>query len=329
MSLYDRLRLAALDVLPPVVSRSLSRHIITRLNKGRSSKPAHGYRYVSTLEALDAIIQEADAAGARSDDELRRVITSFEFVIDQPMPADPFSPAYRDAQMNLYSQISGRASYLSVRDEATPFDLEAAQRRGFPFSTQSCATVGEQLMIQGFAIKHMDLRPCSRIIEFGPGWGNTTLALAQMGHQVCAVDVYQGFVDLIDFRAKQAGVQIETHRSDMLDFNPSEKADAVLFFESFHHCADHQQMLQRLHSLVKDDGLVIFASEPINESKHPWGPRLDGMAVWSMRKFGWLELGFMPAYFMKALEHFGWSGQLIRSSDCPYNSVVLARKRAR
>jgi hypothetical protein len=48
-----------------------------------------------------------------------------------------------------------------------------------------------------------------------------------------------------------------------------------------------------------------------------------------MRKFGWLELGFMPAYFMKALEHFGWSGQLIRSSDCPYNSVVLARKRAR
>lgn len=327
MSIYESMRLVALDVLPPFLSRNISRHIITRLNKGNNTvSPSHSYRYISTLEELDAIIREADAAGARSDDELRRVITSFEYMIDRPMPADPFSPAYRAAQMSLYQDIAGRDGYSPLRDEVTQFDLEAAKRVWFPFSTHSCATVGEQLMIQGFAIKHMNLRPGSRILEFGPGWGNTTLALAQMGHHVCAVDVFQGFVDLIDFRARQAGVEIETHQSDMLNFEACEKADAVLFFESFHHCSDHQLMLQRLHTLVKDDGVVIFASEPINETKHPWGPRLDGMAVWSMRKFGWLELGFMPSYFMQALARFGWQGQIVRSLDCPYNSVVVARK---
>jgi SAM-dependent methyltransferase len=327
MSTYESMRRVALEVLPPFISRNISRHIVTRLNKDNSTaSPAHSYRYISTLDELDALIREADIAGSQSDDELRRVITSFEYVITQPMPADPFSQAYREAQMNLYKSIAGRDGYLPLRDEVTQFDLEAARRVWFPFSTHSCATVGEQLMIQGFAIKHMNLKPGSRIIEFGPGWGNTTVALAQMGHQVCAVDVFQGFVDLINFRARQVGVEIETHQSDMLDFEAGDKADAVLFFESFHHCSDHQLMLQRLHTLVKDTGVVIFAGEPINETKQAWGPRLDGMAVWSMRKFGWLELGFMPSYFMQALARYGWQGQIVRSLDCPYNSVVVARK---
>jgi hypothetical protein len=35
------------------------------------------------------------------------------------------------------------------------------------------------------------------------------------------------------------------------------------------------------------------AAEPITDDfGEPWGLRLDGMSAWSIRKHGWLELGF-------------------------------------
>ena len=33
-------------------------------------------------------------------------------------------------------------------------------------------------------------------------------------------------------------------------------------------------------------------SEPVQNLDYPWGPRLDGLSVWSSRTHGWLELGF-------------------------------------
>jgi len=325
--IYGSLRQAALDILPPILSRGISNNIV---KKFQARTGAHTrsvpLRRISTHEALDEVIHEADTA--QSDDELRRVLASFEYVDNRPVPPDPFSTAYHEAAMRLYQDISGREGYTPVRDEVTPFDVEAAKRVAFPFSTKSCTTVGEQLSLQGFTIKHMNLRPGGRVIEFGPGWGNTTLALAQMGQHVCAVDVFQGFLDLIDHRAKQASVRIELHQADMLDFTTGDKADAVLFFESFHHCSDHQRMLGQLHNLVKEDGIVVFGGEPISAvtKPWPWGPRLDGQAVWSMRKFGWLEMGFMPGYFLEALKHYGWRGRLTFSHDCPWQSVVVAKK---
>ena len=95
----------------------------------------------------------------------------------------------------------------------------------------------------------------------------------------------------------------------MLGFTAEEPFDAAVFFESFHHCADHLAMLRRLHDIVRPGGAVLFASEPVQHLDYPWGPRLDGLSVWSSRTYGWLELGFDCAYFDRALAHTGWSGR--------------------
>ena len=68
--------------------------------------------------------------------------------------------------------------------------------------------------------------------------------------------------------------------------------DAAIFYESFHHCADHLAMLERLHGIVGPAGRVLFAAEPVAPMAYPWGPRLDGYSLWSTRTYGWLELGF-------------------------------------
>jgi 16S rRNA A1518/A1519 N6-dimethyltransferase RsmA/KsgA/DIM1 with predicted DNA glycosylase/AP lyase activity len=74
----------------------------------------------------------------------------------------------------------------------------------------------------------MNLKPNSRLVEFGPGWGNTTLHFAQMGYEVTAVDLEKSFIDLIKYRAE---IITECHVSskDMLGFVTSEKYDAAVF----------------------------------------------------------------------------------------------------
>jgi len=281
---------------------------------------------INTLNDLDLELKRVDEAFAISDDEGRRVMGQFRYEVDEPLPADPYSPEYRAAQMRIYQAVSGRASYSPDQNERTPFDFESTKNNPFPYSTASPTTVGDQLMAQGFLIRAMNLPPKSRVVEFGAGWGNTTAHLAQMGYAVTCVEVDQAFVDLISYRIGLLEKSITFVRQDMLEFKTDTPYDAALFFESFHHCSDHLRMLRNLHAIVKEDGLVAFAAEPITDFPFPWGLRLDGMSAWAMRKFGWLELGFETSYFLRTLLLFGWLPQRYHSDLAQWTDVIVARK---
>ena len=110
----------------------------------------------------------------------------------------------------------------------------------------------------------------------------------------------------------------------MMEFDGVEPFDAAIFFESFHHCADHLALLRKLHRIVRPGGTVFFASEPIAAMAYPWGPRLDGMSVWSSRTHGWLELGFDTTYFHRALAKTGWqfTRRLVGVSESPTDVFV-------
>jgi 2-polyprenyl-3-methyl-5-hydroxy-6-metoxy-1,4-benzoquinol methylase len=243
------------------------------------------------------------------------------------MPKDPFSAEYAARQLELYREVSGRADYQAVSAEQSRFDVESAVCNPYPYFTHSAKTVGDQLIAQGQVIAQLDVPAHSRVLEFGPGWGNLTLQMAQMGHHVTAVDICPEFLELIRRRAALLSLSIETACREMLAFETDKPFDAIVFFESFHHCSDHLKMLDRLHDLLRPDGLLIFAREPITPTSHgwgryPWGVRLDGLSVLSTRKFGWLELGFTHEYFLKALDRTGWSGTITRDHA---GSIVSAR----
>ncbi len=250
-----------------------------------------------------------DEAAKVSDDQLRFGFSSFRMEVDVDMPTDPYSPAYRAAVMELYEWLHG--SPYQLVNEHTEFEFDRFVDTPFPFSTHSCATVGNHLMAVGHAIKTLDLAPGSRILEFGPGWGNTTLALAQMGHSVTAIDMSREFLDLITARAEHFHGHIETLEGDFSRVNELEdRWDAVLFFESFHHSTDHLELLTQLHDILAPGGKVLFASEPIARDFYaPWGPRLDGESLWAIRRNGWFELGFETSYFLGALRRSGWSAR--------------------
>jgi protein-L-isoaspartate O-methyltransferase len=267
-----------------------------------------------------------DKAGAISDDELRRAFQTFRMELDIDLPADPFSEEYRQKVFELYEWLHGRP--YAPQNEATPFDVDTAADSPFPYATHSAQTVGNHLIAVGHVIRTLDLAPGSKVLEFGAGWGNTTVALAQMGHRVTVIDIEPRFVELIGARAQRVHADIDARVGDFSMISQlDDRYDAVLFFESFHHCPDHLALLAGLDRVVKPGGRVLFAAEPITESfPQPWCLRFDGESMWAIRRNGWLELGFKESYFLEALGRFGWSAEIALCSDTPWGVIYVARR---
>ena len=281
-----------------------------------------GIEVVSTLERLDEKLQEISVASAISDDAARAVFASFRMDIPVSHKDNPWSAEYRDAQFDLYGRISSRANY-STSNEISGYAVDP--KVPFPYYTQSSSTVGDQLMALGFLIKTMRLPANSSILEFGPGWGNTTIALARMGYDVTALDIDENFVQLIRDRADLLGLKVDARVGQFNDASSIDRQyDAVLFYECFHHCSDHIQLLASLHRLIKPGGRVFLAAEPILESFHaPWGLRLDGESLWAIRANGWLELGFTESYFIEACGRQGWEASRSLSDASPLTSIWI------
>jgi SAM-dependent methyltransferase len=283
-------------------------------------------KVIGTITELDAKIAECDAAEAISDSAMRALFGGFRMDPPADLPADPFAPEYRERQLALYREIVGEP--YSTEKEATRFDVDAALRRPFPFTTQSSATAGEYFMAIGYALHVMALAPGSRVLEFGPGWGFTSLWLAQLGHRVTVVDVEPCFCELIRRRAEHEGVSIEVVNADFFwAEDQAREFDAVLFYDCFHHCDDHLRLLRGLRRVVTPDGRLFFGAEPIvPDLPMPWGLRLDGWALWGIRKNGWMELGFRDDYFARALMRCGWFGRKVAIAGTDRLRVWEARR---
>ncbi|MBX7112761.1 MAG: methyltransferase [Myxococcaceae bacterium] len=307
---------AVKDALPAPIRKGL-RSMAKRTHRTRLKGPA----------ALDRAMAEAERAFAQSDDAGRAYVSSLEMVPDITFPSDPLSPEYREAQFALYRQISGRSEY-TVRNELSAPDLELGKVQPFPYSTSNPEIVGDQLIAQGFLIKALGVPPPARLVEFGPGWGHTTHHFLQLGYSVTAVEVDPTFARLIEHRNRDFAQSLTVVERDMLAFESTQPFDAAIFFESFHHCADHLRMMDKLNSLLTTQGTIIFGAEPICDLPYPWGIRLDGLSLWSMRRYGWLELGFEPSYFFSMLRSKGWEGHRQRSqSISTLTDVIVARRR--
>jgi SAM-dependent methyltransferase len=311
----------AVDHLPP----GLRRHV--RQVLGRP-----GPRRVP-LEEIDAELDRATALMAEAPDAARAVLDSFVVTLPEAPPDDPFSDAYREWTWGLYRRISGRACY-ETKHEVSPFDLAASLVRPFPYQTGSPTLVGRDLVARGHVIHCLGkVQPMSsdgvrRVVEFGAGWGNLTQDMIATGIDVTAVEFDEKFCQLISSRCERGPGRISIVEGDMLSFEGQGRFDAAVFFESFHHCADHLSMLGRLHNVVRPGGLVLFAAEPVQRLDYPWGPRLDGLSVWSSRMYGWLELGFDLRYFDHALARSGWTGQRVRVGSALYEADVIVARAA-
>jgi protein-L-isoaspartate O-methyltransferase len=298
---------------------ALPEPLVGRLQALRGHPPPR----VVTLDELDAQLREAARLFEISEDAARQFLRGFRMAPPPGRPPDPFSDAYRSWVWSVYHEVSRRGEY-STANEASPFDLDEAVSTPYPYSTRSTNVVGEELVARGFIISTLGLAPPARVVEFGSGWGNLTLDLAATGFSVTAVEVEGRFCTLTERRNRHPE-RVSVVHSGMLEFEADEPFDAAVFYESFHHCADHLAMLEKLTSIVRPGGRVLWAGEPVAPMAYPWGLRLDGYSLWSTRTHGWLELGFDEAYFAEALTRARWRARRVRlPAGSPLADVIVA-----
>ncbi|BCW88781.1 hypothetical protein sos41_19230 [Alphaproteobacteria bacterium SO-S41] len=281
---------------------------------------------IHSVEELDQKVREIEAAYARSPHEAHALMGKFRMQPPNRGKLDPDSPAYRDAEFALYRSIAGKT--YAVENEVSDFDPIAAIDRPFPYFTGDYEAIGDQLMTFGWIFKTMRLPEKRSVLEFGPGWSNLTFALAKAGLNVTAVEIEQNFITFIRERARRDGLTVEAVHGEFLTALELQRTfDAVLFFASFHHSADHGALLDALDTLIAPGGIAVFASEPFLESfSRPWGIRLDGESLWATRRYGWLELGFRESYIRANLRKRGWMLEKHRCADSPSCIVFVARR---
>jgi 2-polyprenyl-3-methyl-5-hydroxy-6-metoxy-1,4-benzoquinol methylase len=281
---------------------------------------------ITTLEALDQKLRALDDAAAVSDSELRRAFATFRMELPTIIAADPDSADYASAQFALYEKIAGRG--YTTDNEKTQFDPGLMAAKPFPYLNNNWEVTGDQLIAIGWIFKCLKLPSGASILEFGPGWGNTTIALARNGYEVTAIEIEENFVNLIREQAQRVPVKVDIRQGDFLDAAKlGRKFDGVLFFECFHHCGRHNDLLDLMDELVAHGGKVAFAAEPITDDfPLPWGLRLDGQSLWAVRRNGWLELGFTESYFIRSLMRRGWLVTKHVLAWCPLAVIYIAKR---
>ena len=133
--------------------------------------------------------------------------------------------------MSLYELISGRP--YRIENERTDFLVESHKVVPFPYYTESWQIVSDHLLMLGLIVKTLRLPPKASILEFGSGYGNTTVALAQMGYRVTAVDIDERFLDIIRYRSRDLPSPPSAHRRFLELEEMDERFDAILFYSRF------------------------------------------------------------------------------------------------
>lgn len=228
---------------------------------------------------------------------------------------DPFKPEYKVAAMELYLSLRGRneQTYVATRDEASAGELPANLWTGLiPWSFRDAKMVSEHVLAWGHILGHLNLPAGGALLEYGPGSGQLLLMAARIGYRACGVDIDARAIEGIRAQAAHLNLAVETERAQFGQGFKDQTFDSILFYEAFHHAFDFDDLLIRLHDQLKPGGRVVLCGEPVVDTvtdgiPYPWGPRLDALSVFCMRRFGWMELGFTHDYLMKVARLKGWA----------------------
>ncbi|MFH1428269.1 MAG: class I SAM-dependent methyltransferase [Candidatus Margulisiibacteriota bacterium] len=99
------------------------------------------------------------------------------------------------------------------------------------------------------------------VLDIGCGTGHFTLNMLEDGMDVTAIDTLQEMVDFTTLTTKKYGSKVKTARMDAEDLSREFKPltfDNILLIDVLEHIKDDEQLLQDLHSLLRENGELII-----------------------------------------------------------------------
>jgi len=121
--------------------------------------------------------------------------------------------------------------------------------------------------------------PRLKILDMGAGRGETSLYLANFGHDVSPVEPSLAFCEVIDYVGSRFGKNLTIYNcsAEQLDI-PGEQFDAVTFNCSLHHCDDPVMALKNAYRVLKAGGKLYVTGDPFLpffKSRESWLRDLD------------------------------------------------------
>ena len=107
--------------------------------------------------------------------------------------------------------------------------------------------------------------PALKAFDFGCGSGNVTRHLLDLGLDVTAADVSQGFLDLV--RARYPSERLSTLLMNGRDLSNvgDESHDLIVTYSVLHHIPDYLAAVGELARICKRGGVIMIDHEPTEE----------------------------------------------------------------
>ena len=157
------------------------------------------------------------------------------------------------------------------RNKATEAELDA---RGDSAITAEQLTTKLPKIIGRFE-GHFPLEPGLRYLDMGCGSGEFTVELAKRGvRRITGVDFLPRFVETARANARSAGVddRVSIVCHDLRTWQPEEKFDVLLSFDSFEHIDTPRPFMARMADFLAPGGRAVLAFGPMFQS--PFGDHM-------------------------------------------------------
>jgi 2-polyprenyl-3-methyl-5-hydroxy-6-metoxy-1,4-benzoquinol methylase len=124
------------------------------------------------------------------------------------------------------------------------------------------------------------------VLDFGCGSGAITNKLARVVKAIDAIDISSGMLEFAEKQAEESSIDnINYIKTSLFDERFQDKQfDAILAFNVLHYIEDTKKLIERIHSLLKPNGLFISSTACLREKRS-----LIGYLVLLLTK-----LGIMP-----------------------------------
>lgn len=123
---------------------------------------------------------------------------------------------------------------------------------------------GEAEATVRFLVERLGLTPGARVFDQCCGIGGLSLPLAARGFRVVGVDQSAAYIERGLREAREAGLQVELHAADALEFVPAEPADGAFnWWTSFGHPPTDEgnlRMLRRAFDALRPGGVFLLDS---------------------------------------------------------------------
>jgi len=141
--------------------------------------------------------------------------------------------------------------YMTILDETRTYSqgvyesdedtLETAMKRKLDFAIESC-----------------HLKPGSRVLDVGGGWGAFTEYAGKQGIEVTSLTIADHSEDYLNRLIKEKNLPCKVIKKNFLEFEPEKKFDAVVVLGVIEHMPYYDKVVRQLEKILKPGGYAYF-----------------------------------------------------------------------